>query len=172
MNSTKTFLLALLVLVVGGVIGYFIGHGAATNQAASVYGINATQTQMTGKSTGGTKPCGLVPTDPCPLSTTTTGTSTFSSIYTYTNTATACINSGGTPDKNAQTDGPFVGKWRCAFLAATTNNPLPIVNYTTSEGDCAWLGGHSGGTATLNGIKVWICNLIVNREPGQGNIGK
>ena len=46
MNSTSKILIGLLILIVGGVIGYFIGHGAGTNQAASLYTVPTTQTAM------------------------------------------------------------------------------------------------------------------------------
>ena len=54
MNSTKKILIGLLILVIGGIIGYFIARGtmapAANPAGASVYGIN------NGGSTGPTNP--------------------------------------------------------------------------------------------------------------------
>ena len=60
MNSTKKFFIGLLILIIGGVIGYFIGRAVMTSQAnaagASLYGITATKSAVVNGSTGPTNP--------------------------------------------------------------------------------------------------------------------
>lgn len=127
---SKTIIVAIIVAIIFGVGGYFIGKGAGVNQGASLYNAMATKAPaMASPSIGSTGPTN--PNTPCPAAGPVAGSPCTQSLMAGPNITTVpditlgrmmrkCVKSGGTFSVTQNGDGYSV---TCVYAITQANQP-------------------------------------------------
>jgi hypothetical protein len=130
-HTVRNVLVVMLALVVGGLVGFFIARGEAS-QTASLYNIGATKTIAVAP-TGTTDPCGISGSgSPCNPEGLTTSGGSFKSM-----SPAECDRAGGNQiwsswtDSNGDTWYHYEG---CFFPALHVSNPANLVQTLSSNG--------------------------------------